>query len=363
MPKPKLSVLMANYNHSRFLETALTAILEQSRQPDEIIVVDDASTDDSVEVLTALARQSPLIRVERNERNLGVVVTFNRLVDMAKGDYVYGAAADDMVLPGLFEKSLHLLAEHPRAGLCSCLARLMDEKGHDTKLLPTPMIAGEPVFLPPGEVLRTLRRQGSWVMGNTALFRRAALLELGGFRPELHSFCDGFFHQVLALRHGACFIPEPLASWRRLEGGFASQTAGDLDRALDIMQAAGNLMRTTYRDLFPESYIADWEKTWLWTAAHGVTSRQYAAQRESLARLGELSPRPKGPSEILMAGLRFLAFVQRLAMEAYNFVRFGGYPLKWLRIQWLSRRGRRRLRLTTGPDPRFSAPRPPSSDD
>ena len=359
--RPTLSVVMANYNHGRFLEIALTAILEQSWPPDEIIVVDDASTDDSMEILQALAQQSPLIRVERNERNLGVVASFNRLVDIAGGDYVYGAAADDMVLPGLFEKSMRLLTEFPQAGLCSCLTRVMDEEGHDARLFPTPIVASGPRFLTPGEVLRTLRRQGSWMMGNTVFYRRGALLELGGFLPELHSFYDGFFQQVLALRHGACFIPEPLASWRQLAGGYSRQTAKDFDRSLEIMRCAGTLMRTTYRELFPERYVSDWEKMWLWTAAHGIASRAYAAQLSSLARLDALGEGSKGVSAILMAGLPFLAGVQRLAMEAYNFIRFGGYPWKWLRIQWRTRRTRRRLRLTVGPDPRFSAPERRSS--
>ncbi len=347
---------MANYNHGRFLETALTAILEQSRPPDEIIVVDDASTDDSVEILKVLARQSPLIRIEQNERNLGVVATVNQLVEMAGGDYVFSAAADDMVLPGLFEKSMQLLEEFPQAGFCSSLTRLMDEEGHDAGLFPTPIISCEPRFLSPAEVLRTLGRQGAWMMGNTVIFRRDALLELGGYRPDLHSFCDGFFQQVLALRDGACFIPEPLASWRQLAGGYAGQTAGDLDRSLAIVRRAGALMRTEYRELFPETYVADWEQTWLWTAAHGIASRNHASEQESLARLRALGPGPSGPFALLIMGLRFLAWLQRLAMETYNFVRFGGYPWKWSRIQWRSRRNRKRLRLTAGPDPRFSAP-------
>src|SRR5207249_4932927 len=82
-------------------------------------VMDDASTDDSVQVIESFAKRHPIIRLHRNERNLGVVSNINRGVDLALGDYLLTAAADDELVPGFFEKSLRLLGEYPRAGL-SC---------------------------------------------------------------------------------------------------------------------------------------------------------------------------------------------------------------------------------------------------
>ncbi|MBM3804581.1 MAG: glycosyltransferase family 2 protein [Acidimicrobiia bacterium] len=86
---PTLSVIIPNYNHAAFLPRSLGAILAQSVQPLEIIVMDDASTDNSVEVIESFVRRHPHIRLHRNARNLGVVANGNRAVDLAQGDYMY----------------------------------------------------------------------------------------------------------------------------------------------------------------------------------------------------------------------------------------------------------------------------------
>src|SRR3954468_1125884 len=101
MPTADLSVFLANYNHARYLPRALDAILSQSVRPREVIVVDDASMkDNSLEVLDGYARLDPVVRVVRNETNLGVVPTYNKGLGLASADYVFLAAADDYLLPG-----------------------------------------------------------------------------------------------------------------------------------------------------------------------------------------------------------------------------------------------------------------------
>src|SRR5205809_2814761 len=119
MSLPSLSVVVPNYNHSQFLPAALGAILEQSVPASEVIVIDDASTDNSLEILNGFARKHPNLKVHRNEKNQGVLFGMRRGIELARSDYVLFAAADDQVLPGFFEKSLRLLARHPEAGL-SC---------------------------------------------------------------------------------------------------------------------------------------------------------------------------------------------------------------------------------------------------
>ena len=126
---PTLSVVMANYNHGKFVRSALEAITEQSFKPTEIIVIDDCSTDDSIEVLERLEREHSNLSLVRNESNQGVISSFNRVLELATGDYVYPASADDLVLPGLFEKSMNLFTRYPRAGICTALVRIIDEEG------------------------------------------------------------------------------------------------------------------------------------------------------------------------------------------------------------------------------------------
>jgi len=257
---PTLSVIMPNYNHARFLPESLTAILAQSYRPVEVLVADDASTDNSVEIIEAFVRKDPLIRLVRNERNLGVVHNANRLLQLASGDYVYCAAADDLVLPGLFQKSMELLARYPEAGLCSSMIEIVDAaSGKEKNTLLLEKIAKQERFIPPGQGLEWLRLHESWILGNTCIYRLDALQKAGGFIPELHSFCDGFIEMVLALKYGACFIPEPLAIFRLSVTGYSASTKSNLDHILKIYSHAAELMRTTYADLFPSDFVNVWE--------------------------------------------------------------------------------------------------------
>src|SRR4051812_21669960 len=119
MSRSSLSVVMPNYNHSHYIGEALEAILGQTFRPMEVIVVDDASTDNSVEVIEQFVRRDSAVRLLRNEQNSGPVPTVNLGLKQASGDYVYTMAADDKILPTFFEKSMNLLAQYPQAGLCS----------------------------------------------------------------------------------------------------------------------------------------------------------------------------------------------------------------------------------------------------
>ena len=126
MKLPTLSVIVPNYNHGAHLPACLKALLSQSVPADEIIVIDDGSTDNSVEIIEQLARQHSIIKFYRNDQNRGVIYTFNRGVDLATSQFIAGCGADDEVMPGYFEKSLRLLAEHPEAGVSAGICQFKD---------------------------------------------------------------------------------------------------------------------------------------------------------------------------------------------------------------------------------------------
>src|SRR2546428_12986239 len=105
MSSPTVSVIVPNFNHAEYLPRCLTALIEQSVLPQEIIVIDDASTDDSAQIAREFARRHPIIEVHQNARNHGVVYGANLGLRIARGDYVLFAAAEDYCLPGFMEKS------------------------------------------------------------------------------------------------------------------------------------------------------------------------------------------------------------------------------------------------------------------
>ncbi|MET0932684.1 MAG: glycosyltransferase [Mycetocola sp.] len=94
----RVSVCMAAYNGSAFIEEQITSILAQLGTDDELIIIDDCSKDDTVEVVTRI--QDPRIRLIRNDSNAGYVRTFDRALRMATGKYVLLADQDDLWADG-----------------------------------------------------------------------------------------------------------------------------------------------------------------------------------------------------------------------------------------------------------------------
>ena len=173
---------------------------------------------------------------------------------------------------------MDMLTMHPEAGFCSTMSLMVDEAGRKLGLFPSPIPSFRPVFINANRARRVLCRYGAWFLGNTTVFRRQALLSAGGFRSELLSFTDGFISHVLALKHGACFIPDPLGAWRQMEGGESGLTTRDDDRATEVIAKAVELMTTSseYSHLFPRQYVRNW-----------LTRRLYWAGDAALSDLGK----------------------------------------------------------------------------
>lgn len=259
MSSPTLSVVMPNYNHSRYLPRALQALAVQSRAPDELLLLDDASTDTSVELLSAFAAQHAHARVLQNRQNRGVIASLNRLLGEARGDYIVFTAADDTLHPDFLASSMRLLSLYPKAGLCSTVTNLVDETGTVLGQAPTLMPVKTPAYLSPDTCRGVLLASESWIWGNTSIYRRDALMEAGGFRPQLGAFTDGFVVQCVALRHGACFVPEALASWRISTESYSGVVRSDFGAWAAIIDATVKEMEAIpavfSRDLI-ETYIA-----------------------------------------------------------------------------------------------------------
>lgn len=101
---PKVSVIVPVYNSEQELRDCLDSLVEQTEKDIEIIVIDDASTDNSPEIEAEYQKKYPNVKVYRNERNLGQSETRNRGIELAEGDYIAFLDSDDYVNPGMYEE-------------------------------------------------------------------------------------------------------------------------------------------------------------------------------------------------------------------------------------------------------------------
>jgi glycosyltransferase involved in cell wall biosynthesis len=114
--EPVVTVLMPVYNASGFVLEAVKSILTQSFTDFELLIIDDGSTDSSMAELAGIA--DPRVRLEKNEKNLGLIATLNRGLELARGEFVARMDADDLSLPTRLEKQVTFLREHPEIGVC-----------------------------------------------------------------------------------------------------------------------------------------------------------------------------------------------------------------------------------------------------
>ncbi|MFZ2956835.1 MAG: glycosyltransferase family 2 protein [Candidatus Ozemobacteraceae bacterium] len=256
-----LTVVTPNYNHGQYLSQAIEAVASQSRPPDEFIILDDGSTDNSVEIIEEYARKFSFIRVMKNKTNGGAAKAINKLFQEVKGDYLFVTCADDFILPGFFEKAMEMADRFPQAGLVFGNFVALHTDGREALV----EVRGwnQPDYFSPGRFLTEYleTHPASHSLCGSTIYRRTAFEEVGRFRPELGSWGDTFAARAIALRWGACYIPQKCMVWRLLQTSLSHSTGRDIHRMLDIISRGIFLMRSPeFRPWFPETHVSSFEK-------------------------------------------------------------------------------------------------------
>lgn len=257
-----LSVIMPNYNHARYLSDAILGIATQSRPPDEFLILDDASTDNSLEIISSHLTAFPFLRLIRHPWNRGVIAAHERLFAEARGDLLFAAAADDVRLPGFFARAVTMAEQFPQAGLICGAVGMIDEHG---RRLGTIGIRRwqEPLYADPQRFLREylMVELPAHSLCSGTIYRRDALLEAGGYRPDLGSWSDTFAFRAIGLKYGLCYLADEVVQFRRLSGSFSQQSTAQPRRRLDVVARAAYWMRSAeFRERFPEDYIRRWQR-------------------------------------------------------------------------------------------------------
>ena len=126
---PKVTVVIPNYNHARFLDQRIQSVLSQTYSDFEVLYLDDASTDNSSEVFAKYADE-PRVRSIINQVNSGSPFPqWNRGVREAKGEYIWIAESDDYADPRLLEVLVSKLEQYPGVGIAYCQSQGVNEKG------------------------------------------------------------------------------------------------------------------------------------------------------------------------------------------------------------------------------------------
>jgi glycosyltransferase involved in cell wall biosynthesis len=208
MEDPKVSILLPVFNAERYLYRSLDSVLEQTYGDYELLLCDDASTDDSVKIVES--RHDPRIRFFRNRTNRGLFKTINMLIKEARGTYIKLWSQDDIMKPQCLAEERAFHEEHPEIGFSYCLYDTIDDAG---EVLKHPGADETPEIIPPPLADQLMFYYGS-IVGNISnvMIRKAVLDDVGLFREDMHVANDfemwvritkkypiGFIRQILIL--------------------------------------------------------------------------------------------------------------------------------------------------------------------
>jgi hypothetical protein len=209
---PKISVLIPTYNYARYLPEAIESVLAQDFADIEIIISDDASTDDSAAVIRRYAAKDSRIRFELHPANLGMVANWNWCLQQARGEYLKYLFGDDCLASRhALGRMAAMLDAHPGATLAASARLILDENSEVTGLWDEFHQPG--LHDGPQTVARCLRANRNLVGEPSAvIFRRAAARR--GFDPALRQIVDleMWFH--LLLQGSFVYSLEPLCAFR-----------------------------------------------------------------------------------------------------------------------------------------------------
>lgn len=234
MTQAKVSICIPSYNHGRFLPQAIESALAQTHPFVETIIVDDGSTDDSLEIAQSYAAKNPSrIRVFTHPGggNLGISATINSAFRKSSGEYWSLLASDDLFYPHKTARQVSLLENHREVGWVYSHAQSIDEHG---RLRPS--LWGEDLTNEPRPIEKLIA--ANRLPATTVLVRRKCM-ERVGLHTETLLYGDWEFWVRLAVHYKVAFIKESLAEYRIHDNNVSLGVERDLDlrRALEVMDS------------------------------------------------------------------------------------------------------------------------------
>lgn len=227
--KPSFSVAMCTYNGARYVNDQLESIATQTQLPHELVVCDDASSDDTAKIVEKFVNRAPFsVRLYVNEVNLGSTKNFERAISLCNGEIIALCDQDDIWLPAKLERLGDEFAKSPAAGLVFSNADVIDERGRlfDWGLW-------EIIGLQPSELDRLRDGKacgdllsGATVTGATAAFRthfRDLVLPLPEDLPLIH---DAWIALLIGSVANIVPVDERLVRYR----SHGAQQVGPLER-------------------------------------------------------------------------------------------------------------------------------------
>lgn len=239
---PLTSIIIPVYNGAHTICATLESVFRQTTEAFEVIVVDDGSTDETLEIVSRI--DDPRLTVVSYE-NAGVAITRNRGVEHASGEYISFIDADDLWTPDKLTRQLAALEDTPEAAVAYSWTDYIDHAGN--------FIAHDQQVVFSGDVQSELLVRDFLESASNATIRRQAFWEIGGFDSSLSGAADWDFFLRLAQRYPFVAVPHVGVLYRLSSGSMSSNLSMQEQECLAVLEQAYKAAPAHLRSLQPRS--------------------------------------------------------------------------------------------------------------
>ena len=224
MDVPQITVAMPVYNGEGYVHLAIQSVLDQTYSDFELLIVDNCSTDGTLEVIKAFS--DPRIRLHVNSSNLGMVGNWNRSVELATGEYIKFLSHDDLLDTTCLEEQIAGFMRHKQEniGIVTCKKKVVNKDGK--KVMPGFGLRGQSRTISGSVAIRKSIRSGRNIIGepsvvliNTSVLKASGPFELPEFTPDIK-----MWFKILQ-KKDLFFIDKTLASYRISEQSTSSSVS------------------------------------------------------------------------------------------------------------------------------------------
>lgn len=220
---PLVSICIPTYNGAKYLKECLDSVLAQTFDDFEVLLVDDGSSDNTVAIAREYADRDKRVRVQQNDRNLGLVNNWNRCVEFARGEWIKFLFQDDFMKETCIEK---LLKSATSKTVITCCRRdfLFEEKiDQKVRTFYLNLVSLDKLF--PGKIKISPSEFCNAAVDNqdmtnfigepsNVMLHRNAFYQFGTFNPHVISLCDYEYWMRVAIHAGLSYVPETLSTFR-----------------------------------------------------------------------------------------------------------------------------------------------------
>ncbi len=223
-----VDVVIPNYNYAGYLRSCVDSVLSQNVDNIRVLIIDNASSDNSQEVARDLAASDPRVELLLREKNRGPHASFNDGIDWAQSDYFLILCSDDFLAPGALENAVDLMEQHPEVALTHGVTHF-SASDDDALNLRTDERAGWTIQDGPAFLKDICRAGRNYVSGPTVIVRTAVQKRVGYYNPELTHTDDMEMWMRFALR-GSIAATDAVQAVARVHPNNQSATVGNLRR-------------------------------------------------------------------------------------------------------------------------------------